>query len=923
VNSSPPSVSIGPERFQRRGSGAEPRGFLAAAASAVVLLALVVGVPALLLWLDGVPDLPTALPSRDDLTSTIGVEQLLTVLVWVAWLAWLQFVLCVGVELRSALSGVGLPARVPLSGPAQRLARVLVGAVLVGASAVGPATATQPAQLAETVATVQPAVPATTGAFAASAPDGRPAAADGPVEYRLGDVVLDPDDGKHLLGRKVYRVQPPEGRYHDNLWDIAERELGEGRRYSEIFELNRGRIQPDGHELSLARLIYPHWLLIMPEDASVERVVAVTPPAPPDPAPASAAGPASTDTVPAADESDRAAGQPVKSSPSAGDLATAGLLAASLLAAVEVIRRRIRTPEPDDDAVEVEVALRIGAEPQRAAGLDRALRSLAAACRDAGRALPAVYAALVDDARIELLLAPPASHAPPPWQSLDDGRRWILDLHHGSDAVDALAPFPGLVSLGRDEAGRDVLVDLEAAGGPIAVIGDPTAAHEVVTAIAAELATNTWSDHLRVTGADLPAELAVLESRYRRVPDVDAALPELEMRRADRLGADVLTGRLRSGGTGAWMPEYVVLGARPDDELAGRLVALTAGGRRSPLGVVCAGDLPGARWRFAVDSAGTLEVPLLGLAVRANRLSRPTMQAVAALVAPQTATTEPTLHESWLPEVRPEIPQPLVEADAAALATAPVRVFLLGPAEVQAAGPIAAERRSLATEIVVHLALHREGVHPTVLAGTIWPLGVTQAVREATFARVREWLGVDPDGSPYLRFTTDGRLRLPDDVLVDWDVVCTLLRRSRRAPRRADELDLLRQALRVARGPVLPDRPPGRYAWIARVRLERIASDVLVDAAHRLSVLAGDGGEPGPAAAAARAGLRVRPAEQLLWRDLLQAEHAARGRPGVVATAEDLTRTLGEIGIPHLEPETAALLEELLPAADQLAIHPA
>jgi hypothetical protein len=468
-----------------------------------------------------------------------------------------------------------------------------------------------------------------------------------------------------------------------------------------------------------------------------------------------------------------------------------------------------------------------------------------------------------------------------------------------------------------------VLVDLEAAGGPIAVVGDPTVAHEVVTALAAELATNPWSDHLRVAGADLPAELTVLEGRYRRVHDVGALLPELEARRADRLGADVLTGRLYAGGAGAWMPEYVVLGARPDDELAAHLVALTGGGRRSPLGVVCAGDLPGARWRLAVDAAGTVEVPVLGLTVQGNRLSRPTMQAIAALVAPETTTSQATVHESWLPEVRPDIPQPQIEADAAALATAPVRVYLLGPADVQAAGPIEAERRALATEIVVHLALHRGGVHPTVLAGAIWPRGVTQAVREATFARVREWLGSDPDGSPYLRLTTDGRLRLSDDVLVDWDVVCTLLRRSRLVAHRAEEVELLRQALRVARGSVLFDRPPGRYGWIARVRLERIASDVLVDGAHRLSVLVGDGGEPGPAAAAARAGLRVRPGEQLLWRDLLQAEHAARGRPGVVATADDLTRTLGTIGIADLEPETVALLEDLLPAREQPAAHPA
>jgi hypothetical protein len=913
MTSAPPRASAGPERFQHRGSGRERRGFLTAAASAIALLVLVAGIPALLLWLGGVPTFPTSLPSRDDLTATIGVEQLLTVLVWVAWLAWLQFVLCVVVELRSALSGVGLPARVPLSGPSQRLARVLVSSALFVASAAGPAAAApDTAQPVDTVASVeQPTEEQPAGSTPAVPTPVTEAAATGPVEYRLGDVVLDADDGKNLLGRKVYRVQPPEGRYHDNLWDIAERELGEGRRYREIFELNQGRVQPDGFELSLARLIYPHWLLIMPEDASVDRVVAVTPPAPAARVEEQlAGGPAASDP---ADQGSVSTEDP-RQAITAGQLATAGLLAAGVIATIEAVRRRRRTPEPSDDAVEVEVDLRVGADPDRAAFLDRALRALAAACRGTGRTLPPVYAAVVDGERVELLLAPAQTDAPAPWHAEQDGRRWVVDRERLPMVVtDMLAPFPGLVSLGRHESGRDVLVDLEAAGGPIAVVGDPTAAFEVVTAIAAELATNWWSDHVRVTGSRLPDELTVLPDRYRAIGDVESVLPELDSRRADRLGADVLTGRLHSGGAGAWMPQYLVLGAAPDPALAGELAGLTSGGLRSPLGIVCAGDLPGARWRFSVDAVGTLEVSVLGLSVQANRLSRPTIEAVATLISPERSADEATLHEAWLPDARPDIPQPPIEADAAALAMAPVRVFVLGPAEVHAAGPLDEHRRSLATELVVYLALHREGVHPTVLAGALWPRGVTQAVREATFARVREWLGFDPNGSPYLRQTTDGRLRLSDEVLVDWDVVCSVLRRSRVARDLAGESDLLRKALRVARGPVLSDRPVGRYAWIARVRLERQACDLLVDAAHRLSILSQGGGEPGPAAAAARAGLRVRPAEQLLWRDLLYAEHAAHGGDGVAKVADELADALAGLGGLDLEPETAALLDELAP----------
>jgi hypothetical protein len=273
------------------------------------------------------------------------------------------------------------------------------------------------------------------------------------------------------------------------------------------------------------------------------------------------------------------------------------------------------------------------------------------------------------------------------------------------------------------------------------------------------------------------------------------------------------------------------------------------------------------------------------------------------------------LHEAWLPEVRPDVPEPSAYLEVAHLATAPVRVFVLGPVEVQATSQLEDDRRALATEIVVHLALHREGVHPTVLAAAIWPRGVTATVREATFARVRDWLGFDPDGSPYLLTTSDGRLALSQDVVLDWDVVCGVLRRSREARSTQDEIDLLRQALRVARGPVLAERPYGRYSWIARARLERVASDVLIDAAHRLSVLSGDGGDPATAAAAARAGLRVRPSEQLLWRDLLQARHAIDGIEGATAVAEEMSAALTELGVPDIDPQTGALLDELLPGS--------
>ncbi len=68
-------------------------------------------------------------------------------------------------------------------------------------------------------------------------------------------------------GLVAYVVQPPQGRHHDCLWDIAERTLGDPLRYREVFELNRDRVQADGSRLVDADLVRPGWTLLLPADA--------------------------------------------------------------------------------------------------------------------------------------------------------------------------------------------------------------------------------------------------------------------------------------------------------------------------------------------------------------------------------------------------------------------------------------------------------------------------------------------------------------------------------------------------------------------------------------------------------------------------------------------------------------------------------
>ncbi|MBO0898839.1 hypothetical protein J1G42_02535 [Cellulomonas sp. zg-ZUI222] len=926
----------GPQRFQQVGEP-EARPVGAALGAAFLLLLLVVGVPAGLVALDALPVIPTSLPGRADLLATIGVEQLLAVLVWVVWIAWLQFTVCVLVELRSALSGVGLPARVPLAGPSQRLARTLVVTVLLLVTAAGQATAAvAPAvagyeSVASPVAVSAVEVPGPAASTPAPAADASvEAAAQVETTYWLGGMQLSPEEGAELEGRRVYVVQPPEGRYHDNLWDIAERTTGDGMRYREVFELNKGRDQPDGQELTLERLIQPNWLLIMPEDATgVDRVTAVVTPAPAPAVPvqAPAAPTPAGDVATAATGVAGAAAHEVTGSAAestAPGLVGAGLLAAGLLVALERRRRRGRSGEPGAGAVELEVVLRVGADPQRALLLDRGLRRLAAELRSQRRSLPGVVVARVDDSGLELDLTPAAADAPRPWQTLDGGRRWRLaasDLDLGR--IDAPAPFPGLVSLGRDDAGRDVLVDLEAAQGPVALVGDPTAAREVATALAAELATNRWSDALQVTGVGMPDGLRELPAdRYTRAGTVTGVLDRLRAHRARATGDDVLTGRLRGDGTAVGVPEYVVLGEPPAPDAGRELAALSTTAQRTALGVVCVGDLPGARWRLEVAADGRLTARLLGVDVRANRLTAAHVDALGELLveAPdpvrgvdeRRAAAE---HEGAVE--RPDVDPPDRTLSAADLQRAAVRVLVLGEPRVEARRPVDEARRPLLTELVTLLALHPEGVHGTVLAAALWPGGATPEVRERTITRAAAWLGEDAAGRPHLRRGDDGRLTLGPDVVVDWDVVRSLLARARGAADPAAERSLLGEALALAAAPVVAVRPPGRYGWLARVRAEHASRDLLVDAAHRLVVLHRDGDDPAAAQRVAWDAVQVSPTSELLWRDLLRAADATGGPDAVRDVVGVLVATLRAADVPVMSAATRALVEELVPDTGQ------
>jgi hypothetical protein len=86
---------------------------------------------------------------------------------------------------------------------------------------------------------------------------------------------------------RYYVVGSPANGQREYLFQIAAQTLGDGNRHQEIFDLNKGRPQPDGGALTDPLHLEPGWILLLPRDADGAGVrigppptVAATPSAP-------------------------------------------------------------------------------------------------------------------------------------------------------------------------------------------------------------------------------------------------------------------------------------------------------------------------------------------------------------------------------------------------------------------------------------------------------------------------------------------------------------------------------------------------------------------------------------------------------------------------------------------------------------------
>ena len=785
----------------------------------------------------------------------------------------------------------------------------------------------------------------------------------GPDRLGVGWRLVVPDDGRgdgdgDPDGASV-RV-----RSGDTLTSIAERELGDADRWTELYRANRAQLSdPDVLPVGVSlRLPSRGTEDEEPEDGQVRGAGSDAPGPSPAPDRQASASPSTGRPPPAS--SPPVPSQVPRSEPPAGPGADApgpavedelgpsllvpglatvgGLLAAALLGGLAARRRwqlqrrpvgrRIAHPSPATRPVEVALAHR--ARPIGLRTLDRASRAVAAASAEAGVPVPALRSASVTQEWLVLEMTGPTPPAPRCF--VDTGGTWTL----ATTDVDGLRlvpgigaatrPWPLLVTLGVDDEGAERLVDLESVG-LLAVVGEHGSTTGVLAAMALELACSPWTDDLRLTlvGDDRLGP-ALAQHNVQTAPDVDGLLERWERLDADRQahggGLDVRTLRLDPDLGEAWTPEVVLVDAALTPEQARRLSALTAHRSGAGLTAVVRGEVAEAEAEatFVLGADGRATLAPDGVRMVPQTLP---VEGLAPLVELVAATgDEATQPAPWWSADEPPGPPPdnvtylgrrrTDERDeqerraevqervsqAAAGASPHPLLQLIGPVELLGASGTPPSRAAKQCLEYCAWLLEHPGATAQAMAGGLL---VAEGTRRSNMSRLRAWLGSDAEGEPYLPDAYSGRIRLDAAVSSDWHQLRLLLGEGvDQAP-----TDVLELALRLVRGAPLADAAPVQWHWAEELRTDIVSCvrDVGVELATR--AMADD--DLDLARWAAARALVVAPGDELLMAARIRTEHLA----GNVAETERLSLLLARqartLGV-DLEPATVDLIQEVM-----------
>jgi len=907
----------------------------------MLLAALVGGVPWALWHFVGWP-LPHHIPSASQVGRALnrqGIpdQALIDALAVVVWLTWAVLVASIAVEVPAALSGRHAP-RLPVAGIFQPVTGHLVAAIVVACLTLAPRPSHETATLGSGVAAVTARRPVAAlvvrdtvlaGVTQPAPVAASPVTSAGPVAANgTSPAVAAPDNPADAASAtSTYVVQRG-----DTLWGIAERQLGDPLRWSEIYQLNEGRPQPGGVTMTDPHWIDPGWTLLLPASPATTPPATAAPgtgqPAPTPPPPPTSAGP----TNPPADAPATTA--PAHTAPSAAAPVTPGHSPAS------------RATDP--------IVTGPGGDPVRLPSGSVVAGSFAAG-----------VAATIAIGRLRRRHAyryrPPE---PGRTRATEPPRPTIHHLRHAAAAtapLDGSGPVPAMpvgeeeriVEPGRldvaSRGGEVVTVELTdlsgiAFGGP----GVDDVARSLVTALLVRAEPGAAEVLLTddLAGRLLPGFAP--DRSVRSAATADQAARAIESERVARSRRFEAAGAADATQFRAENPEnplpllLVLLDALPAESL-GRWAALVADAPRLAIAVIFLAPSPIATGLLRMDAGrrvldaapadrlgGLLGAQLFGL--RADEATEvlaavtevagegdldedpfATNATVIPLRADGPSTDDPPTDspsEPW-----PE-PSPSLSANGSGdrQAERPITVRMFGYFEVAVHGEaVVTGLRSRARDVFAWCLLRPEGATSDEAVDALWPDTAPGRVHGQFWrsfsdlrARLREAGGGDLEvlakaGEHYRPCSTEIACDL-------WEFQAALGEAAR-----ADDDEVARAALRRAveayRGDLLAgmDRP-----WVEPVRqdLHRRA----LDAQLRLAELEEQTGRPDAAVEVLEQAIaRDRYAEEPYRR--LMVLHAAHGRPGAVSDVWRLLQgRLAELDL-DVETATATLYHQL--TADQ------
>lgn len=752
-----------------------------------------------------------------------------------------------------------------------------------------------------------------------------------------------------------YVVQPG-----DSLWEIAERELGSGYRWKEVFELNKGRSFPDGRSLTNPRLIRTGWKLQLPVPTPEPSEAVVT-------TPAIESSPSAIQTVVGqpeirrttrVQEHARSADQiqkPVVELPSSSVIAASfasGMLAAQALASMRRRRsRRVFDSGPIEEEPDFVLDLR-RAVPSPAGGhLDAAASEASSAWTRMFGTFPRVLAAIETAERATFFLQQSNGSGellPPSTQRVQFSSEGELVR------AEVRRPFPPKLVRGERPIESGMLVPVGAAKGQslhVGLLGMGTLsitgpeAGPLATQLILASSADTPCEDLQIYVLGEPDLLGPCRqlNHVRRVGDwADGAsmIRDIQVELLSRARAF-----LNEDVEDLWshyakdpdevVPAIVVVATEPPPAFRAALEAVAT--QAAKLG----GALVTVGWRpdfaaFAVDASSELTVESLvpgippkllpfrvepgdvKLAVDIINAARPAAWDSLTDDVPDTqvfaSQSEEASNRESLPEekVTDDSEGPPIDVTfPAEPAEEAVEVRSFGNFSFVKNDRVVGKIRATSRELLAYLAAHPEGVGRDRILEHLWPnKDMTSALKEFEWAiyHLRQKSGAGRDAIELIIETY--RLN-PNHWWTDVGALSSLISQAESSSAE-ESIKLLTQAVALYKAPFCDDC---YYAWLEPVR-DRLRR-MVVKASARLANLLMEFGEADEAIAALDRAIEIEPVNEDLYRRAIAMEGRLGRRKAVLQRFNILQAVLQDEVDADPDEETLQLVRTVLAEMDR------